>query len=70
VGASSLTVTTRDHGDVTVNVNVSTVIRKEGKTIQLSDVKVGDGVDAEGQKVDEHTLLARTIEVKGSGGHH
>jgi len=70
VGSGSLTVTTRDHGDVTVNVNASTVIRKEGKTIQLSDVKVGDGVDAEGQKIDEHTLLARTIEVKGGGGHH
>jgi hypothetical protein len=69
-GSGSLVVTTHAHGDVTVNTDANTTIRKEGKSIQLSDVKVGDGVEAEGQKVDAQTLLARTIEVTGSGGHH
>lgn len=70
VGSGSLVVTTHAKGDVTVKTDASTAIRKEGKTIQLSDVKVGDGVEAEGQKVDAQTLLARTIQVNGSGGHH
>lgn len=69
VGSSSLAVTTSS-GDVTVKTDASTTIRKQGKTISLSDVKVGDGVEAEGQKVDATTLLARTIQVNGSGGHH
>ena len=70
VGSGSLVVTTHSKGDVTVKTDASTAIRKEGKTIQLSDVKVGDGVEAEGQKIDAQTLLARTIQVNGSGGHH
>ena len=70
VGSGSLVVTTHAKGDVTVKTDASTTIRKEGKTIQLSDVKVGDGVEAEGQAIDAQTLLARTIQVNGSGGHH
>lgn len=69
VGATSLVVTTHS-GDVTVNTDSSTVIREEGKSIKLADVKVGDSVSAEGQKVDDHTILARSIEVHGSSGHH
>jgi hypothetical protein len=69
VGGSSLVVTTAK-GDVTVQTDAGTTIRKQGKTIQLSDVKVGDGVEAEGHRVDAATLLARTIQVNGSGGHH
>lgn len=70
VGSGSLVVTTQAHGDVTVKTDANTRISKEGKTIQLADVKVGDGVSAEGQKIDATTLLARAIEVHGSGGHH
>jgi len=70
VGSGSLVVTTQAHGDVTVKTDANTSIRKEGKSIQLSDVKVGDGVEAEGQKIDAQSLLARTIQVTGSGGHH
>ena len=70
VGSSSLVVTTQAHGDVTVKTDAHTSIRKEGKSILLSDVKVGDGVEAEGQKIDAQSLLARTIQVTGSGGHH
>jgi hypothetical protein len=70
VGSGSLVVATHANGDVTMKTDAGTTIRKEGKTIQLSDVKVGDGVEAEGQKIDAQTLLARTIQVNGSGGHH
>lgn len=70
VGATSLVVTTHSDGDVTVNTDANTVIREEGKSIKLADVKVGDSVSAEGQKIDQHTILARSIEVHGSGGHH
>lgn len=69
VGASSLTV-----GGITVNTDSHTVITKQGSTISLSGVKAGDRVEAKGTKVDATTLLASTIEVKGSGsdsgGHH
>ena len=75
-GADSLVVTTVPKGDVTVKVDASTIIRKQGTVIKLADIKVGDGVNAMGTRVDDHTLLARQIEVRGSGhdsepgGHH
>jgi len=67
VGASSLTVNSEDHGSVTVNVDSNTVIRKMGAVIRLSDIKVGDQVNTVGTRVDDHTLLARQIEVRGVG---
>ncbi len=73
VGSDSLVVTTHNNGDVTVQVDASTVIRKQGSTIHLGDISAGDDVSAEGTRVDDHTLLARQIEVHGgggSGGHH
>lgn len=69
VGSDNLVVTTHDKGDVTVKVDAGTVIRRDGTTIHLADVKPGDFAAAEGQKVDDHTLLARAIEVHGSGHH-
>jgi hypothetical protein len=68
-GASSLTVTTQSRGDFTVNVDANTRIRKGGNLITFADIKVGDQVEAEGTRVDSHTILARQIEVQ-SGGHH
>jgi len=76
VGTGSLVVTTVPKGDITVNVDANTVIRKQGTIIKLADIKVGDGVNTMGARVDDHTLLARQIEVRGSGhendpgGHH
>ena len=67
VGTNSLVMTTSS-GDVTVNVDANTTIRKQGKSIQLSDVQVGDRVGAQGQKIDDHTLLAASIEVQGGSG--
>jgi hypothetical protein len=68
VTAASLTV-----GGTTVKVDSHTVIRKNGQTISLGGVKVGDRVEAKGTRVDATTILASTIEVSGSesgGGHH
>jgi len=65
-GTSSLTVSKT----YTVNVDSNTRIRKQGKEISLSDVKVGDFVQAEGTRVDATTILAKEIEVSGGGGRH
>jgi hypothetical protein len=70
VGASSLVVTT-PKGDVTINVGTTTTITKQGKTIALGDIKVGDRVEAEGTLADPATLNAAKISVEGGdhGGH-
>ena len=65
-GTSSLTISKT----YTVNVDSNTRIRKQGKDISLSDVKVGDFVQAEGSRVDATTILASEIEVSGGGGRH
>src|SRR5436305_776355 len=67
VGSDSLVVTTQPKGDVTVKVDANTIIRKQGAIVHLADIKVGDGVNAMGTRVDDHTLLARQIEVRGNG---
>lgn len=69
-GANSLTVTTESRGDFTVNVDSNTRIRKGGDLITFADIKVGDQVEAEGKRVDNHTILARQIEVESHDGHH
>jgi hypothetical protein len=63
VGTDSLVVTTAT-GDVTVNVDANTVLREKSQAITLADIKVGDRVEAEGTKVDDHTLLAKHIQVE------
>jgi hypothetical protein len=68
-GSNSITVTTRN-GDVVVNVDANTRIRKDDQQIGVADIKTGDQVKAEGTRVDSHTILAREIEVESSGGHH
>lgn len=68
--ATGLTVATEAHGDVTVNVDSSTIIRKQGAHITLADIKVGDQVNTMGKRVDDHTEQARQIEVRGVSGHH
>lgn len=64
-GTSSLTISKT----YTVNVDSNTHIRKSGKDISLSDVQVGDFVQAEGTRVDATTILASEIQVSGGGGH-
>ena len=48
-----------------MNVNASTKITRKGVAIKLTDIKVGDRVEARGTRVDDHTILAQQIEVVG-----
>ncbi len=70
VGGSQLTVSTVPKGDVTVNVDSNTIIRKQGVQITVGDIKVNDQVNCMGTRVDDHTLLAKQIEVRGVSGRH
>jgi hypothetical protein len=70
VGADQLTVSTVPKGDVVVKVDGSTIIRKQGVRISLSDIHVNDQVNCMGTRIDDHTLQARQIEVRGVSGHH
>jgi hypothetical protein len=68
-GGDNITVDSESHGSVTVKVDSSTIIRKQGKTIGVADIKTGDFVNTMGTKIDDHSLLARQIEVRGESGH-
>lgn len=68
-GSASITVSTEGHGEVVVRVGAQTIIKKQGLTIALGDIHVGDGVNTRGTRVDDHTEDAQQIEVRGSGHH-
>ncbi|HMC20546.1 MAG TPA: DUF5666 domain-containing protein [Thermoanaerobaculia bacterium] len=70
VGADQLTVSTVPRGDVVVKVDGSTIIKKQGDRIALSDIHVNDQVNTMGKRIDDQTLQARQIEVRGVSGHH
>jgi Domain of unknown function (DUF5666) len=65
VGTDSLVVTTVPKGDVTVQVDESTIIKRHGDRITLADIKEGDRVNSLGTVVDDHTIKARKIEAEG-----
>ena len=67
VGETSLVVNSQPKGEVTVQVDGQTIIKRQGDRIQLSDIKPGDEVNTMGKRVDDTTLLARQIEVRGNG---
>lgn len=69
-GSGQITVTTVPKGDVVVKVDDKTIIRKQGTVITLADIKVGDEVNTMGTRIDDHTLQAKQIEVRGVSGHH
>jgi hypothetical protein len=70
VSGTALTVR-RDNGSVIVKTDASTVIKKKGSTVALSDVHVGDTVTAAGTFATDGSLLAKQIEVSTDGsGHH
>ena len=71
-GSDNITVDSESHGSVTVKTDSHTIIRKQGTTIGVGDIKTGDFVNAMGTKIDDHSLLAKQIEVRGEsgGGHH
>ncbi len=70
VDGTTLVVTSQPKGDVTVNTDASTIIRKQGQIVTTADIRVGDEVNCLGTRVDDHTLLARQIEVRGNSKHN
>ena len=72
-GATSLTVKTVPRGDVIVKVDGKTVIRKQGAIITAAGIHVGDEINSMGTRIDDHTMTAIQIEVRGNskddGGH-
>ena len=68
-GASELTVDSGSHGSVTVKLDSHTIIKKQGVHIAAGDIKPGDFVNTRGTRIDDHSLLAGQIEVRGEGGH-
>lgn len=65
VSTDSLKVSTVPKGIVTVQVDSSTIIRKQGTIIHLDGIHVNDQVNTMGTRVDDHTLKATQIEVRG-----
>ena len=63
VGASSISVTPKKGGgDVTVNVDAATRLRRDGKNVLISVLQTGDKVSV---KYNKTTMLASKIEAKG-----
>ena len=69
---SSLVVMAPNGVKTTVQFDASTKITKKGTAITAGDIKVGDHVEAEGSRVDDHTILATkiTVEDPQTSGHH
>jgi hypothetical protein len=65
-----ITVASQPHGDVVVMVDANTIIRKQGVLIKLEGIHLGDEVNAMGTRIDDHTLQALQIEVRGVSGRH
>ena len=65
-----ITVASQPHGDVVVMVDVNTIIRKQGDVIMLDGIHLDDEVNAMGTRIDDHTLQALQIEVRGVSGRH
>ncbi len=61
-----LVVFSQPKGEVTVNTDDKTIIRKQGQIITVDDIKVGDEINCLGTRVDDTTMLARQIEVRGN----
>jgi hypothetical protein len=65
VSGSDLVVRSQSKGNVTVRTDANTIIKRQGKRIQVSEIKPNDEVNSLGTRVDATTLLARQIEVRG-----
>lgn len=64
--ATSLTITTKRGGDVTVAILEDTIIRKEGHALPAVQIKAGDRVEVKATKAPDGTLSAVRILVNGS----
>ncbi len=64
-----LKVLSQSKGEVTVQTDDNTIIKKQGERITVDQIVVGDEINAMGTRVDDTTLLARQIEVRGNSKH-
>jgi len=62
----TLVVRTSVHGEVTVQTDDSTMIRRQGEIISVEEIQVDWEINSMGARVDDTTLLARRIEVRGN----
>lgn len=62
----TLVVRTNAHGDVTVQTNGSTIIKRQGLIIPVAEIEVEWEINSMGTRVNDTTLLARQIEVRGN----
>lgn len=63
---TELVVLSQPKGEVTVRTDGNTIIKRQGERISVTDIKAGDEVNCMGQRIDDSTLLARQIEVRGN----
>ncbi|HEY3052246.1 MAG TPA: hypothetical protein VGK04_02540 [Thermoanaerobaculia bacterium] len=66
VVGTTLQVLTVPKGEVTVQTDASTVIRKQGEQITAAQINAGDHVNCLGLRIDNQTMKARQIEVRGN----
>jgi len=64
IGSGSITVHRAEGSDVIVQVSTTTQIVKFGLPIGFGDIKIGDRVEAQGTRVDDHTIAATVIHVE------
>jgi len=67
VAGGTVTVATRA-GQVAVQTDATTRIRKQGKAITAGEIVAGDSISAKGRTVSENTILASEVEVRGKSG--
>lgn len=70
VTGSTLVVQSQPKGDVTVQTDLNTIVRRQGVLITVAGINAGDEVNCLGTRVDDHTLKARQIEVRGNSKKH
>lgn len=61
----TLRVLSQPKGEVTVQTDAFTVIRKQGQQITATQITAGDFVNCLGTRVDDQTMKAQQIEVRG-----
>jgi sRNA-binding protein len=67
VSGSSLTVADRKGGEQTATIDSSTVIKRDGRVIEASALRVKDRVEVKARRDTDGTLIAVTIKVEDGG---
>ncbi len=66
VVGTTLTVLTQPKGEVVVQTDASTIIRKQGQRITAAEILPGDHVNCLGTRISEQAMKAQQIEVRGN----